>query len=405
MLRVLTLSTLFPDRTRPGFGGFVERQTRALAAQPDVEVKVVAPLAMPPTALARRHPAYRALAELPLQEDWNGLDVRRPRFPAVPLVGGRINPWSLWWALVPVLDALREDFAFDVIDTQFFYPDGPAAVRLGRRHGVPVSIKARGSDIHLWGAMAGCRGKIVAAGQAADGLLAVSAALRRDMIAMGMPGERIGIHHTGIDRAMFRVQDRAAAKAGLGVTGPLVVTIGNLIPLKGQGLVIEAVRALPGVTLLIAGHGPDRDALAAQVAANGLQDRVRLLGALPHAQLPGLLAAADVMALPSASEGLANVWVEALACGTPLVITDVGGARDVVDRPAVGRLVERTPEAIAAGIRQVLAEAPAQTAVADAAGGFSWERNSEKLHAHLRGLVARYRPVRANGIGGRWATG
>ncbi|WP_340317106.1 glycosyltransferase [Rhizorhabdus argentea] len=387
MLRVLTLSTLFPDRTRPGFGGFVERQTRALAAHPDVDVKVVAPLAMPPTALARRHPAYRALGELPLREDWDGLDVRRPRFPALPLIGGRINPWSLWWGLLPVLDALREDFAFDVIDAQFFYPDGPAAVWLGRRYGVPVSIKARGSDIHLWGDKAGCRGKIVAAGQAADGLLAVSAALRRDMIAMGMPGERIGIHHTGIDRSMFHVQDRAVAKAELGVTGPLVVTIGNLIPLKGQALVIEAMRALPGVTLLLAGRGPDQDALAAQIAAKGLQDRVRLLGALPHAQLPGLLAAADVMALPSASEGLANVWVEALACGTPLVITDVGGARDVVDRPAAGRLVERTPDAIAAGIEGVLANPAPQTEVAEAVRGFSWERNCEALYAHLKGLA------------------
>jgi len=391
MLRVLTLSTLFPDHTRPGFGGFVERQTRALAAHPDVEVKVVAPLAMPPTALARRHPAYRALAALPLREEWDGLDVRRPSFPALPLIGGRINPWSLWWGLLPVLDALREEFAFDVIDTQFFYPDGPAAVRLGRRYGVPVSIKARGSDIHLWGHMPGCRGKIVAAGQAADGMLAVSAALREDMIAMGLPGDRISVHHTGVDQAMFRIQDRVTAKARLGVEGPLVVTVGNLIPLKGQALVIEALRALPDVSLFIAGRGPDRDALGAQITACGLQDRVRLLGALPHAQLPGLLAAADVMALPSASEGLANVWVEALACGTPIVITDVGGARELVDGPAAGRLVERTPEAVAAGIAAVLGNPASQAEVAEAARGFTWKRNGDALYAHLKQLVERRR--------------
>lgn len=388
MLRVLTLSTLFPDHSRPGFGGFVERQTLALAAHPDVELRVVAPVAVPPTAWARRHPRYRDLAALPIRETWNGLDVWRPQFLTLPIIGGRLNPASLWWRLLPLLDRLRAEFPFDVIDSEFFYPDGPAAVRLGARYGVPVSIKARGSDIHVWGGRAGCRRMIVAAGRKADGMLAVSGALRDDMIGMGLPGERIRVHHTGVDQSRFQPQERAATKAMLGVKGPLVVTAGNLIELKGQALVIEAMRALPGVSLLIAGRGPDHDALAAQIAGAGLQDRVKLLGALPHAALPGLFAAADVMALPSASEGLANVWVEALACGTPIVITDVGGAREVVDRPAAGRLVERTPEAVAAGISEVLAAAYPQEDVAETARGFTWERNTAALYAHLKGLVA-----------------
>ena len=394
MLRVLTLSTLFPDRTRPGFGGFVERQTLGLAARADVEVKMVAPYAVPPTPWAKRHPVYSEISRLPARESWNGLDVYRPPFPTLPLIGGRLNPRSIWWTLIPLLDAIRADFRFDVIDAEFFYPDGPAAVWLGRRYGVPVSIRARGSDIHMWGRNPACRRMIVAAGGEADGLLAVSGALRSDMIALGLPGERIVVHHTGLDQAMFRPRDRDAAKAALGIEGPLVVTAGNLIPLKGQALVIEAMRGLPGVSLLIAGRGPDQGRLATQIAAEGLGDRVRLLGALPHDQLPGLFAAADVMALPSASEGLANVWVEALACGTPIVITDVGGAREVVDRPAAGRLVERTPEAIAAGIREVLASPAAQAKVAETVREFTWERNSEALYGYLKGLVEHHIPRR-----------
>lgn len=289
--------------------------------------------------------------------------------------------------MLPLLDEMRRDFPFDVIDTEFFYPDGPAAVRLGQRLGVPVSIKARGSDIHLWGDRPACRRMIVAAGWQADGLLAVSAALRDDMIAMGMPGDRISVHHTGVDQAMFRPRDRGTAKAVLGVDGPLVVTVGNLIPLKGQALVIEAMQALPGVTLLIAGRGPDHAVLAAQIGAGGLRDRVRLLGQLPHDRLPELFSAADVMALPSASEGLANVWVEALACGTPIVITDVGGAREVVGLPEAGRLVARTPQAIAAGIKEVLADPAPQAVVAEAARNFTWERNRTALYEHLKGLA------------------
>ena len=388
MLRVLTLSTLYPDHSRPGFGGFVERQTRALAARDDVEVRVVAPFALPPTRWAQRHPAYRALAELPERELWNGLEVRRPRFPTLPMIGGRINPWSLTRRVAPLLESIRADFPFDVIDAEFFYPDGPAAVRLGRRFGVPVSIKARGSDIHLWGGIAACRKKIVAAGRAADGMLAVSAALREDMIALGLPGERIRVHHTGVDQSAFRPQDRAAAKAALGVVGPLVVSVGNLIPLKGHALLIDALAGLKDVTLLIAGRGPEQTALAARIEAAGLGDRARLLGPLPHDQLPGLFAAADVMAAPSSSEGLANVWVEALACGTPIVITDVGGAREVVDRRVAGRLVARDPFAIAEGIREVLDDPHPQAEVAEAAARFTWERNTQGLFEHLSGLVA-----------------
>jgi glycosyltransferase involved in cell wall biosynthesis len=104
-----------------------------------------------------------------------------------------------------------------------------------------------------------------------------------------------------------------------------------------------------------------------------------------------LFAAADVMALPSASEGLANVWVEATACGTPIVIADIGGAREVVESPSAGRIVERTPAAIAAAINELLANPPAQAEVAKAAAKFTWARNTETLYAHLRGIVDAFR--------------
>ena len=99
------------------------------------------------------------------------------------------------------------------------------------------------------------------------------------------------------------------------------------------------------------------------------------------------LAAADVMVLPTASEGLANVWVESLACGTPVVTSDVGGAREVIDSPAFGRLVPRDPEAIADAIRRVLADPPDPAEVRRGAERFSWEKNGAELAAHLRGLI------------------
>lgn len=384
MLRVLTLATLFPDAARPNFGVFVERQTLGLAARDGVALQVVAPRGLPPFPLDRMA-SYRTLAAQPERERWKDVTVHRPRFLNLPGTQGRWHAAMLVRALVPLLTRIRRDFPFDVIDAEFFFPDGPAAVALGRHFGVPVSIKARGADIHHWGTAPATAEQVIAAGRAAHGLLAVSAAMADDMAALGIP--RPAVHRTGIDRALFHPRDREGAKAALGVAGPLVVSIGALIPRKGHDLVIDAVAALPGVTLLIAGQGPEQAALQARIDGLGADSRIRLLGPVPHADLPPLIAAADVMALASASEGLANAWVEALACGTPIVIPDAGGAREVVDRPAAGRIVDRSAPAIAAGIAALLADPPATSDVVAAADPFSWERNAVELHAHLAALA------------------
>lgn len=387
MLRVLTLSTLFPDAARPTFGVFVERQTLGLAALADVEVRVVAPLGLPPV-VAPRHPRWRALAALPGHETWKGLEVHRPRFPVVPGLGA-LNPVTMAVALAPVLRAIRRNFAFDVIDAEFFFPDGPAAVRLGRAIGVPVSIKARGADIHHWGTARGTHRQVLRAGRAAGAMLAVSAALKRDMVALGLPAERIRVHYTGVDLDRFRpAVDRVAAKRALGIDGPMLLSVGALIARKGHDLAIAALDRLPSATLVIVGEGPDRDRLAAQAAASGVGDRVRLLGRLAHDALPALAAAADVAVLVSASEGLANAWVEALACGTPVVISDAGGAAELVDRPAAGRIVARESGAIATAVAALLAAPPPTDAVRATAERFTWDANAAALRDHLAGLAS-----------------
>lgn len=386
MLRVLTLSSLFPDASRPNFGVFVERQTLGLAAHPDIELKLVAPLGLPPWPLSRMG-RYTALSALPAHEDWKGVETWRPRFPNLPGTGGRFHAAMLARRLAPLLRSIRRDFAFDVIDASFFFPDGVAAVALGRAFGAPVSVKARGADIHHWGGSAATGAQVIAAGAAADGLLAVSESMRADMVALGMDAEKIRVHRTGVDLDRFAPRSREAAKATLGVTGPLVASVGALIPRKGHEIVIEAIAALPGVRLLIAGEGPERPKLVAQIARQGLSDRVTLMGSVAHGDLPGLLAAADVMALASSSEGLANAWVEALASGTPVVIPDAGGARELVTAPEHGRIVARNAAAFAEAIAALLAAPPPTDAVRAGAADFTWEANTAALFDHLAGLV------------------
>ena len=391
MKRLLSIATLYPNAHQPRFGPFVARQLEALAARGDWDVTVVNPIGVPPLALGR----YKPLAEAAVTGVEHGVTVHRPRFTLVPRLGGPVNPAMIARAVLPLARRLHALAAFDLVDAQFFYPDGPAAAKVAGALGLPLSIKARGADISYWGERPYALRRMRAAADQAAGLLAVSEALAADMVARGLPGEKIVVHYTGLDRALFRPLDRAASRAmlaarfGLPAEGPLLATVGALIPRKGQQLAIRALARIPGARLALVGTGPDQATLELLARDSGMADRVHFLGSLDHALLPAVLSAADAMVLPSASEGLANAWVEALACGCPLVISDAGGARELVTGPTAGRIVARDADAIAGAVRELLAAPPPRDAVAACAARFSWEANAAALAEYYEGLLAR----------------
>jgi teichuronic acid biosynthesis glycosyltransferase TuaC len=385
-MRILTLATLFPAACRPNFGIFVERQTSALTAVRDVAVTVVNPVGIAPWPLSQ-FGEQAILRNLPNQEQWGELDVYRPQFTAVPKFGGRFNPAAIAKAVLPLAKKMHAQMGFDIIDAEFFYPDGPAAMRLSQALGIPYTIKARGSDIHHWGAQSGCAAQILEAADKAAGLLAVSGALKADMVALGMDAAKIRVHYTGLDQTRFLPRDRVTEKAKLGISGPLILSVGALIPRKGQDLLIAALPSLPDAMLMLAGKGESENDFRALAAELGVADRVAFLGSVPHDDLPALFAAADIMALVSASEGLANAWVEALACGTPIIASDVGGIRELVKTPEAGRIVARTPQAIAAAVHDILANPPSHEAVAANVSAFSWDENARQLAAFFRDVV------------------
>jgi len=299
--------------------------------------------------------------------------------------------------VLPVARELHARQPFDVVDAQFFFPDGPAAALVAKALGLPLSIKARGSDIHYWGQRPKALAQMLRAAEQAGRVLSVSHALRRDMIALGMPEDRISVHYTGLDRERFHPMERKAARAlisaipelGIWAEGPLLVVPGALIALKGQRLAIAALERLPEAHLALAGVGEDESALRLFAQGRGLTDRVQFLGQVSHDLLPQLLSAADAVVLPSEREGLANVWIEALACGAPLVIPDVGGAREVVDGRSAGRIAARDPTAIAAAVADLLSDPPSQEDVAANAERFSWEANAAELIGFWRELAGR----------------
>jgi glycosyltransferase involved in cell wall biosynthesis len=327
----------------------------------------------------------------------HGVSVHRPSFPLIPKFGGRLNPRLIARAVLPLARRLHAETPFDLVDAQFFYPDGPAAARVAGALGLPFAIKARGADISYWGEREYAVRQMREAADEAAGLLAVSRALADDMAALGLPREKIAIHYTGLDRDLFRPLDRIECQRRLAehfgldlpAGAPLLSTIGALIPRKGQELVIRALPPVADARLVLVGTGPDRAKLAALAASEGVAERVHFLGSLDHAMLPVVLSASDAMVLPSVSEGLANAWVEAIACGCPLVITDAGGARELVTSSVAGRIVAPDSQAIAGAVAALLANPPERSAVAATADRFSWRAHAEALDRTYSELLSK----------------
>src|SRR5690606_21152860 len=155
---------------------------------------IVNPVGLPPWPLSEIG-AARTLGKTPSTSAFDSLTVHHPRFTTIPHIGGDSNPARLARAVLPLARRLHGEKPFDLVDAQFFFPDGPAAAAIARALGIPLSIKARGSDIHHWTQRPKALSQIRDAAQAAAGMLAVSEALRGDMIALGLPPERIAVHY------------------------------------------------------------------------------------------------------------------------------------------------------------------------------------------------------------------
>jgi teichuronic acid biosynthesis glycosyltransferase TuaC len=381
-LRTLLFSTLFPSSVRPGHGIFVQTRLRELLATGAVDVQVVAPVPWFPSSNPR-FGDYALHARTPKRETLQGVPVFHPRYLLPPKVGMTIAPLSMALGAAPVVRSILADgFDFDLIDAHYYYPDGVAAALLSRWFGKPLTVTARGSDINLIARYRAPRAMMKWAARRADASIGVSQALADAIGQWNIAPERLHVMRNGVDLERFKPLPQDESRARLGLRGsPLLISVGNLVPLKGHDLTIAAFASLlpdhPDAQLVLVGAGPERARLEAQVRALGLQGRVLLAGSVPNAELPLWFSAADVSVLSSSREGWANVLLESMACGTPVVATRRGGTPEVVTDEAAGRLVDvRDAEHIAAEIKALLRARPGRARVREHASRFGWQATS-----------------------------
>lgn len=385
-IRTLLFSTLYPSSVRPSHGIFVETRLRHLLASGEVETRVVAPVPWFPFC-HRAFGDYAKHAAVPHHEERNGIHVVHPRYLLLPKVGMNSAPYTLGRAgLEAARKLIADGYDFDLIDAHYFYPDGVAATMIGKALNKPVVITARGTDINLIPQFDKPRRLILQAAEDCAAMITVCAALKDALVGLGAKAEKIVALRNGVDLELFRPEDRPASRAAFGMSERFAIaSVGHLIERKGHHLVIEALPQMPDAELYIAGGGEEDANLRALAARLGVTDRVHFLGALPQAKLRTLYNAADCLVLASSREGWANVLLEAMACGTPVVATNVWGTPEVVAAPEAGVLMdERSAGGIVRAVARLREALPARNATRAYAEQFGWPPTTEGQLALFR---------------------
>ncbi len=385
--KLLVFTSLFPSKVQPGAGLFIRE--RMFRVGKHLPVVVVSPVPWFPLQGLIRYfkPGYRL--QPPKCEEQQGVMVYHPRFLAVPGVLRRLDGLSMALCSLFILLRLKRSFKFTLIDSHFAWPDGYGATLLGRWLHVPVTITLRGTEVpHSKDSVK--RTKILLALNRAARVFAVADSLKRHVVALGANAEKIQVVGNGVDTERFFQERQAEAREyfDLPVDAQVLVTVGGLVERKGFHRVIELMPALleefPRLYYLVVGgacaEGNWRERLEAQADELGVRERVLFIGATDPNELRWPLSAADIFVLPTSNEGWANVFLEAMACGLPVVTTDVGGNPEVVCRDGLGAIVPfGQPEALRKAIASALNEEWQREKIITYAKNNSWDHRVEQL--------------------------
>ncbi|WP_246072434.1 glycosyltransferase family 4 protein [Catenovulum sediminis] len=395
-LNIVTISSLYPNAGDFKHGVFVETRLRnLLKTHSDVNAIVIAPVPWFPFK-HKIFGEYAKYANVPPHEVRHGIHIYHPKYLVIPKIGMLLTPKLMARGIKKQLQAIiQSGFQIDLIDGHYFYPDGVAIAKAASELNIPFTCTARGTDINLIPKMEKPRALIQQVfGQAAH-LMAVCSALKDEMQRLGAAEEKTTVLRNGVDLKLFKPstemqqaqlkqqlkqQLEQQLKQQLIGDKKLLLSVGWLIERKGHYLVIEAMRSLENCHLMIAGDGPDKKALEKQVDKLNLKDKVTFLGALPQSALADYYRAADALVLASSREGWANVLLEAMACGTPVVAANIWGTPEVVAAEEAGVLVDREAKSIAQGIEKVLQKSYTRADTRAYAEQFSWLETSNRQY-------------------------
>jgi glycosyltransferase involved in cell wall biosynthesis len=378
-MNILTFSSLYPNNVDEGHGIFVERRLRELTKSGAIHSSVIAPVPWFPFR-ADVFGQYGKFARIDRSAHRSGIDVEYPRYPSIPKIGMNVAARLMVAGCRAAVDECVQRKNVALIDAHYFYPDGVAAANLARKLGIPFVITARGSDINLIAQFRAPREQMVRAANSASALIAVSDALAIAMHELGMPQEKITVCRNGVDLGFFCPADRESVRSQLSLTETTFLSVGALKAFKGHDIAIQFLADTRRTVLAIAGKGPDRARLEFLARDLGVSDRVRFLGQLGPYDLRQWYQATDALILMSEREGLPNVVLESLACGTPVLASKAGGIPEVVSSPAAGMLADsRDVEGLHTAWERLLRRRVSRESTRTHAQAYSWSESVRVL--------------------------
>ena len=378
---------MYPNPAQPVHAVFVHRRVSHAAKLSDM--RVLAPIPWFP--FERLVAKYRHRRQIPKTATIGELDVHYPRFLSIPAVckplDGLFLFLTIWWQARKLR---RGGFDFDLIDAHLAFPDGYAGRLLGRLLGRPLTVTLRGHDVNDLPRFPIRRRQVLTALKGARRVMAVADALRRAAVDLGCPEDNTETIPNGVETSIFYPSSRDEARERLGLPRRrrIVVSVGHLVERKGYHVVLDAMARLRerGIDdvhyCIVGGPGEEGNALPLieeRIREHGLEDYVTMPGATLNEDLRAWYAAADVSCLASSKEGWANVLLESLACGKPVVATRVWGTPEVISSDDLGILVDRTPESIAEGLERAFLRRWDSEAIAEYARGFTWQQVGERV--------------------------
>lgn len=381
-MNILVLTTLYPNNVQHRHGIFIENRVKELVKRyPDAKVKVVAPVPYFPSWLPIN--GYKHYSGVLQQEMRSGVDVFHPKYLVIPKIGMNFTPYFLYKTCLASIEKIQEEgFSIDVIDSHYFYPDGVVASWIGKKLNIPVMVTARGSDINVIPDNPIAKKRIVKALTNIQASAAVSKALADEMVKLAPLAKPPVVLRNGVDLSFFHPNTRKPQLPfSIESDESLILSVGNLIELKGHHFVIDALVLLPHIKLIIIGDGMLKAKLQQQVITLNLTDRVHFTGNIQQHELPGYYARADALVLASSREGMPNVLLEAIACGTPVIATNVGGSKEIIDSPEVGELLsDRSSDSIVKALKSVLSKELNNEEIRFFSEHYGWQKTTEQQY-------------------------
>ena len=334
-MKVLIITNVFPNSAEEIRGIFTYQIVKALQEKCDVEV--VAPLPwvppLPKNVTISRYPH----ANVPKKEEIGNITVHHPRYTVIPKILGFMHALFMYFPLMKLVRSLVQNDKIDLINAHWVFPDGVAATWVAKKLSRPIILSGLGCDINYYPTLPFRKGLIQHALGAADAVTVKGNSLKKNVLRLNISENKVSVISNGVDARRFRIMERTEARQQLGISGsgPFILTVGSLDQVKGTRYLIDALKAMASEMkihprLLVIGDGPLKDDLFCQAERLGIAEKVSFFGKRPYDEIPLWMNAADLFCLPSIREGWPNALIEALACGTPAVASDVGSVSEII---------------------------------------------------------------------------